>query len=161
YLPDAVGFYDDLTARQNLRFTGELNGLKRSEIDERSADLLGRVGLADVADDRVGTYSRGMRQRLGVADALLKDPRGLVLDEPTIAIDPRGVEQMLDLVRWLRDTRGVSVLLSTHLLHQVQEVCDRVGLFVAGEMVAVGSVAELAADLGVEDTAGALDEIYR
>ena len=161
YLPDAVGFYDHLTARQNLRFTAELNALDAAEAEERIDELLGRVRLETVADQRVATFSRGMRQRLGIADALVKRPRVLILDEPTIAIDPRGVEEVLSLIRWLRDTQETTVLLSSHLLHQVQEVCDRVGLFVSGRLVAQGSVHDLAATVGVDDTRGALDEIYR
>lgn len=161
YLPDAVGFYDNLTARQNLRFTADLNAVAPDQVDDRIGGLLERVGLETVADQPVQTFSRGMRQRLGIADALVKQPRVLILDEPTIAIDPRGVEEVLDLIRWLRDDQGVTVLLSSHLLHQVQEVCDRVGLFVSGRLVAAGSIHDLAATVGVEDTRGALDEIYR
>ena len=161
YLPDAVGFYEGLTARENLRFTAELNALDRDDAEQRIDELLHRVGLETVADQQVGTFSRGMRQRLGIADALVKRPRVLILDEPTIAIDPRGVEEVLDLIRWLRDEQQVTVLLSSHLLHQVQEVCDRVGLFVDGRLVAVGSVHDLAASMGIADRHGALDEIYR
>ena len=161
YLPDAVGFYEQLTARQNLRFTAELNAVPPDRTEPRIVEVLEQVGLETVADQRVGTFSRGMRQRLGVADALVKQPRVLVLDEPTIAIDPRGVEEILELIRWLRDEQQVTVLLSSHLLHQVQEVCDRVGLFVDGRLVAAGSVGDLAAATGVEDRRGALDEIYR
>ena len=161
YLPDAVGFYDDLTGRQNLRFTARLNGVPAEVGEERIGQLLDTVGLTDAADDRVETYSRGMRQRLGIADALVKRPRMLILDEPTIAIDPRGVEQMLDLIRQLRNEQAVTVLLSSHLLHQVQEVCDRVGIFVDGRLRATGSVDELADHLGVGQSDHALDEIYR
>lgn len=161
YLPDAVGFYEGLTARQNLRFTAELNALESDDAERRIGELLERVGLETVGDQPVGTFSRGMRQRLGIADALVKRPRVLILDEPTIAIDPRGVEEVLDLIRWLRDEQQVTVLLSSHLLHQVQEVCDRVGLFVAGQLVAVGSVHDLATSMGIADRHGALDEIYR
>lgn len=161
YLPDAVGFYEDLTGRQNLRFTARLNGVPAEVGEDRIAGLLDTVGLTEAADDRVGTYSRGMRQRLGIADALVKHPRMLILDEPTIAIDPRGVEQMLALIRQLRDEQAVTVLLSSHLLHQVQEVCDRVGIFVDGRLRAAGSVDELADHLGVAQSGHALDEIYR
>ena len=159
YLPDAVGFYDGLTGRQNLRFTARLNGL--AERDDWLTELLATVGLTEAADDPVATYSRGMTQRLGLADALVKRPRLLILDEPTVAIDPRGVDEVLALIRRLRDEQGVAVMLSSHLLHQVQEVCDRVGIFVQGRLRAHGTVAELAAREGIDATRDALDEIYR
>lgn len=159
YLPDAVGFYDDLTGRQNLRFTARLNGL--ADDDDWLSELLDTVGLADAADNQVETYSRGMRQRLGLADALVKQPRLLILDEPTVAIDPRGVEEVLALIGRLRDEQGVAVMLSSHLLHQVQEVCDRVGIFVQGRLRAAGTITDLAAREGIAETSHALDEIYR
>jgi len=148
YLPDDVGFYDDLTGRENLRFTARLNRLPARTAELRIRDLVVEVGLADVADRKVRGYSRGMRQRLGLADALVKDPTILVLDEPTVNIDPEGVRDLLALVRRLRDERGMTVLLSSHLLHQVEQVCDRIGIFVNGRLVAVGSIEKLAA--GVE-----------
>jgi len=142
YLPDAVGFYDDLTGRENLRYTARLNGMRGRQAEERIDELLHEVGLARRADTRVGTYSRGMRQRLGLADALVKDPRILILDEPTTAIDPEGVREILELIRAL-PSKGVSVLLSSHLLEQVQRTCDRIGIFVQGRMVAHGTIDEL------------------
>ncbi|RVX47896.1 ABC-2 type transport system ATP-binding protein [Nonomuraea polychroma] len=145
YVPDAVGFYPNLTARQNLRYTARLNGI--ADAEDRIARLLEQVGLGHAADRRAGTYSRGMLQRLGIADALVKSPSVMILDEPTIAIDPDGVRQVLALIRELRDQHQMTVLLSSHLLYQVQEVCDRVGIFVRGRLVAVGSVEELAARL--------------
>ncbi|GIU92630.1 MAG: ABC transporter ATP-binding protein [Acidimicrobiia bacterium] len=145
YLPDSVGFYDQMTGRENLRFTARLNGLPPAEAEETIDRLLREVGLADAADRPTGTYSRGMLQRLGIADALVKDPRVLILDEPTTAIDPEGVAEMLALIRKLADERGVTVLLSSHLLHQVQAICDRVAIFVEGKVVAMGAPHELAA----------------
>lgn len=147
YVPDAVGFYDNLTGRQNLRYTARLNRVEAGEMEDRIDGLLAEVGLADRGDDPVGAYSRGMRQRLGLADALVKDPEILILDEPTVAIDPIGVREILDLIRRLPE-RGVTVLLSSHLLEQVQSVCDRIGIFVAGRLAACGTVAELAASHG-------------
>jgi ABC-2 type transport system ATP-binding protein len=144
YLPDAVGFYDDLTGRQNLRFTARLNQLK--DPDEHIEIALGQVGLAAAADQPAGEYSRGMKQRLGLADALIKDPTILILDEPTTAIDPEGVADILELIRSLAVDRGVTVLLSSHLLNQVQAVCDRVAIFVAGSVVALGAPHDLAAE---------------
>jgi ABC-2 type transport system ATP-binding protein len=145
YLPDDVGFYGNLTGRENLRYTARLNGIPRAEAEPLIDDLLARVRLAGAADDRVSTYSRGMRQRLGLADTLVKGPSVLILDEPTTSIDPVGVAETLALVRELAHEQGVAVLLASHLLDQVQQVCDRMAIFVAGEVVAQGSVAELAA----------------
>lgn len=141
YLPDNVGFYNDLTGTENLNYTARLNGLAELGV----ADILAQVGLSNAADQNVGTYSRGMRQRLGIADALIKNPSIIVLDEPTIALDPQAVTEILDLIRDLPKQRGVAVLLSSHLLHQVESVCDRVAIFVDGRIIALGTVAELAA----------------
>ena len=146
YLPDAVGFYPDLTGRENLRFTAELNRLSRKESDNRIDSLLVEVGLVDAGDRPVGEYSRGMKQRLGIADALIKRPEILILDEPTTAIDPEGVAEILGLIRRLAKDEGVTILLSSHLLHQVQAVCDRVAIFVKGKVVAQGAPHELATD---------------
>lgn len=139
YLPDSVGFYDDLTARENLRYTAQLNGLPRAEAERRIADVMERMGLVARADDRVGTYSRGMRQRLGLADVLLKRPKVAILDEPTMGLDPEGAMEFLEMIRGLK-ADGLTVLLASHLLHQVQAVCDRVGLFANGRKVLEGTV---------------------
>ena len=147
YLPDAVGFYENLTGRQNMRYTARLNELDPDEVEDRITDLLEEVGLTDAADYLVGTYSRGMRQRLGVADILVKDPDVVILDEPTTAIDPEGVVEILSLISRLAHRDGRAVLISSHLLNQVQQVCDRVGIFVEGEIVAQGTPEELAASL--------------
>ena len=147
YLPDNVGFYGDMTGRQNLRYTARLNGLPHKVAEARIDDLLGRVGLADAGDAKVETYSRGMKQRLGLADVLVKEPSIVILDEPTTAIDPAGVVEVLELVRQLaRD--GAAVLLASHLLHQVQQVCDQVGIFVAGKLIASGAMEKLSGQLG-------------
>jgi len=148
YLPDSVGFYGDLTGRQNLRYTARLNGLRGDEAETRIDEALAQVGLTDRADGRADTYSRGMLQRLGIADALIKDPDILILDEPTAAIDPIGVVEILQLLRDLVRERGVTVLLSSHLLTQVQSVCDRVGIFASGQLIGLGTVPELAARFG-------------
>jgi ABC-2 type transport system ATP-binding protein len=148
YLPDAVGFYGSLTGRQNLRYTARLNGLRGDVAESAIEDVLVQVGLEDRADDNVETYSRGMKQRLGIADALVKSPDVLILDEPTTAIDPIGVVEILDLLRTLVADRGLAILLSSHLLTQVQSVCDRIGIFAAGRLVGQGTVDELAATFG-------------
>lgn len=144
YLPDTVGFYEQLTGRQNLRFSARLNRLDGPAGEAAINRALDEVGLQSAADRPTGTYSRGMKQRLGIADALLKSPRLLILDEPTVSIDPAGVEEILQLIRRIADERRVSVLLSSHLLNQVEAVCDRVAIFVDGRIVAEGPPHELA-----------------
>jgi ABC-2 type transport system ATP-binding protein len=148
YLPDAVGFYGGLTGRQNLRYTAALNGLKGKVAANAMDEVLDQVGLTDRADDRVETYSRGMKQRLGIADALVKSPDILILDEPTTSIDPLGVVEILELLRKLVNERGLAILLSSHLLTQVQSVCDRIGIFASGRMVGEGTVTRLASLFG-------------
>ncbi|MDR7486165.1 MAG: ABC transporter ATP-binding protein, partial [Armatimonadota bacterium] len=143
YLPDSVGFYDELTAYENLAYTARLNGLRAREADRRIAEVLQRMGLGEVADKAVATFSRGMKQRLGLAEVLLKQPQVAILDEPTAGLDPHAAHEFLDLIRGLR-VDGLTVLLSSHLLHQVQAVCDRVGLFNKGKMVLEGTVEDLA-----------------
>jgi ABC-2 type transport system ATP-binding protein len=142
YLPDQVGFYDNLTAASNLRYTARLMGLEREEREEKIEVALAHVGLTDVADHRVGTFSRGMRQRLGLAEILMKDAEIAILDEPTSGLDPQVTVELLDIIRNLKH-RGVSVLLSSHLLERVQSVCDRVALFNEGSIVLMGTVPEL------------------
>ena len=143
YLPDTVGFYDNLTAFENLTYTARLIGIAPNERDGRISAALGRVGLADVADKRVGTYSRGMRQRLGLAEILMKNAAIAILDEPTSGLDPQATAELLDMIRGLKRD-GVAVLLSSHLLDRVQSVCDRVALFQSGRIVLLGSVPDLA-----------------
>jgi ABC-2 type transport system ATP-binding protein len=142
YLPDQIGFYDGLSAADNLRYTARLMGLERAEREQRIRASLGHVGLADVADNRVSTFSRGMRQRLGVAEILMKEAQIAILDEPTSGLDPQATVELLEIIRDLKK-RGVSVLLSSHLLERVQSVCDRVALFNQGKIALIGTVSEL------------------
>jgi len=142
YLPDTVGFYDHLTAADNLHYTARLMGLGLTERKKRIAAALERVGLADVANKKVGAFSRGMRQRLGLAEIVMKDARIAILDEPTNGLDPQASNDLLDLIRSLR-AQGVTILLSSHLLDRVQKVCDRVALFNAGSIALMGTVGEL------------------
>jgi ABC-2 type transport system ATP-binding protein len=142
YLPDQIGFYDGLSAADNLRYTARLMGLERAEREQRIRASLGHVGLADVADNRVSTFSRGMRQRLGVAEILMKEAQIAILDEPTSGLDPQATIELLEIIRDLKK-RGVSVLLSSHLLERVQSVCDRVALFNQGKIALIGTVSEL------------------
>ncbi len=142
YLPDTVGFYDQMTAADNMRYTARLIGFRHAEREKRIADALERVGLADVADNRVGTFSRGMRQRLGLAEILMKGAQIAILDEPTSGLDPQATTELLGIIRGFK-AEGVSVLLSSHLLERVQSVCDRVALFNVGKIALMGTVAEL------------------
>jgi len=142
YLPDQVGFYDNLSASDNLRYTARLMGLERDERERRIASSLDHVGLADVADRPVDTFSRGMRQRLGLAEILMKEAQIAVLDEPTSGLDPQATAELLQIIRNLKN-RNVSVLLSSHLLDRVQSICDRVALFNEGNIALLGTVAEL------------------
>ena len=147
YLPDAVGFYDNMSGRENLSYTASLAGLSRNQAQERIAAALNKVRLADVADRQVGTYSRGMRQRLGIAELLMRDCRVAILDEPTSGLDPQSTQELLDLIQALsRD--GMTILLSSHMLNVVQSVCHRIALFSNGKIGFVGTVEELADRIG-------------
>jgi ABC-2 type transport system ATP-binding protein len=152
YMPDDIGFYEDRTAFDNLMFTARLNRIPDAEASERAEALLERVGLAEASGKRVGAFSRGMRQRLGLADVLIKRPDIIILDEPTLGIDPEGVRELLELISRLSRQEGLTVLLSSHHLHQVQQVCDRVGLFVRGKLIACGDIETLARSLDGEGT---------
>lgn len=147
YLPEDVGFYSDRTGLDNLIFTGRLNNLSENKAREKAKELLIRVGLRDSLDKRAGTFSRGMRQRLGLADVLIKNPEVIILDEPTLGIDPNGIREFLQLIIQLSKEEGITVLFSSHNLHQVQKVCDRVGLFVEGRLIAIGNIQELSQKL--------------
>jgi ABC-2 type transport system ATP-binding protein len=142
YLPDAVGFYDQLTAADNLRYTARLIGFRALEREKRIAEALDRVGLGEFANHHVATFSRGMRQRLGLAEILMKGAQIAILDEPTSGLDPHATSELLGIIRRFK-AEGVSVLLSSHLLERVQSVCDRVALFSAGRIALIGSVSEL------------------
>lgn len=152
YLPENVGFYGDLTAVENMRYTADLNGIPRREADQRITGLLAQVGLAEAVNRPVGQFSRGMRQRLGIADVLLKQPHVVFLDDPTIGLDPEGIQELLALVVRMSRDHGITVFLSSHLLHQVQRICHRVGIMFRGRMVAQGTMAELAGQERPEGT---------
>ncbi len=147
YLPEDVGFYDDFTGLENLMYTARLNSIPEKEAKEKVMHLLDRVGLSDQISKRTGKYSRGMRQRLGLADVLVKSPEIIILDEPTLGIDPKGVSEFLELIVGLSREERNTVLLSSHHLHQVQKICDRVGLFVGGKLIAEGNIAALSQKL--------------
>ncbi len=158
YMPDSVGFYSDMTGRENLRYTARLNRIPDAAAETAIGEVLEQVGLSSRADDLTETYSRGMLQRLGIADALVKDPDVMILDEPTTAIDPLGVVEILELLRGLVRERGMAILLSSHLLNQVQSVCDRIGIFAAGRLIGQGTLAELQTRFG--DNTGHVDVAF-
>ena len=143
YLPESPGFYEDLTAGDNLLYIGRLN--RKAGIDDgrRIGQVLDQVGLDDVKNRPVREFSRGMKQRLGFAEVLIKDPQVIILDEPTLGIDPDGVTRILDLIISLNRDQGLTVLLCSHLLHQVQQICHRIGIIAKGKMIVQGEVNEL------------------
>ena len=152
YMPDNVGFYDSMTALENLMYIGRLNGLPEEEVAARAVEMMEIVGLSTSMHKKTSTYSRGMKQRLGLADVLIKNPEVIILDEPTLGIDPSGVKDFLGLIKQLSKQQGLTVLLSSHHLHHVQQVCDRVGIFVNGHLLAQGDLNTLSTDLfGTDD----------
>lgn len=147
YLPEDIGFYDEYSGLENLVYTARLNGISGPKARQKAEQLLIRVGLSGEETKKAGKYSRGMRQRLGLADVLIKNPEVIILDEPTLGIDPAGVREFLELIVKLSKEEGLTVLFSSHHLHQVQQVCDRVGLFVNGKLLAVGDIKTLSQEL--------------
>jgi ABC-2 type transport system ATP-binding protein len=161
YLPENVGFYDDMTGLDNLLYVARLNGLRGGMARARAEEALERVNLGGEGRKRVSAYSHGMRQRLGIAEVLVKEPRVLLLDEPTLGLDPDGQQRMLEMIHGLSRERGLTVFLSSHLLDQVQRISDRVGIMLKGSLVAVGPIQELAGrSLGVNEGRYTLEEIY-
>jgi ABC-2 type transport system ATP-binding protein len=161
YLPENTGFYNDLNAVQTLQFIADLNGLSREVADERIENALAMVGLDNEADKKASAYSRGMRQRLGIAEMLIKEPRVAFLDEPTLGLDPDATNWMMELIARLCKEKRMTVLLSSHLLHLVQRVCHRVGIMIKGTMVAQGPMDQLAKEkLGIGKKKYSLEEIY-
>ncbi len=142
YMPEKIGFYNDMTARENIEYTGRLNGLSGSGLKSTINELLEVVGLRDRANQLVGTYSHGMKQRLGIADVMIKRPKIAIFDEPTSGIDPEGTDQVLNLIRSMAQQK-VTVIISSHQLHQLQKVCSGVGIFSRGQMIACGPVDKL------------------
>jgi ABC-2 type transport system ATP-binding protein len=147
YLPEDIGFYDDLSGLENLIYIARLNRYTKKRATEKANQMMERVGLAGEKEKKAGKYSRGMRQRLGLAEVLIKDPEVIILDEPTLGIDPTGVRELLDLIVKLCKEDGLTVLFSSHHLHQVQQVCDRVGIFVEGKLLAEGDIRTLSQEL--------------
>jgi len=142
FLPENPYFYKFLTATETLVFYGRICGMRGSALKKRAEELIDLVGLSDARDRRVAGFSKGMLQRIGLAQALIQDPSLVILDEPTAGVDPAGSHQIRDLILDLKK-RGKTILLTSHLLEQVQEICDRVGIMARGEMIREGSLDEL------------------
>lgn len=160
FLPESPYFYKYLTGRETLRFYGKLCGLRRARLRSRVDELLALVGLTSASERRLSGYSKGMLQRIGLAQALIHEPKLVVLDEPTAGVDPAGAREIRDLILDLKH-RGVTVLLSSHLLGQAQEICDRVGILANGVLVREGALDDLLAienrtDLVFENASPAL-----
>jgi ABC-2 type transport system ATP-binding protein len=143
YLPENPGFYDDISAKENLLYMARLNRMPEDEARRRTAEVLEQVGLAEDGRRLVREYSRGMKQRLGIAEVLVKNPRAIILDEPTLGIDPDGAIRILEMIKNLNRAQGLTVMLSSHQLQQVQEICSRVGIIVKGKLIVQGQMDEL------------------
>jgi len=142
-MPDTIGFYEYMTAYENLDYTARFLGLNAEEREKRIKESIGKMRLTDRMHDKVKTYSHGMKRRLGLAELLVKEPRIAILDEPTQGLDPQSIREFLSLIASLRDSEGMTFLLSSHQLDEVQSVCDRVGLFSEGKLISFGSVDSL------------------
>jgi ABC-2 type transport system ATP-binding protein len=161
YMPENMGFYGDLDAVQSLRFVAELNNLPKQVADERIEAALKTVGLDEETKKKVGAYSRGMRQRLGIAELLVKEPKVAFLDEPTLGLDPDATNRMIELIESLSREKGMTIVLCSHLLHMVQRLCRRVGIMIKGKMVAQGPMDRLAQEkLGLGTEEYTLEELY-
>ncbi len=142
YVPDEPNLYGKLTGRELLRFVGNLYNLDRAQAARRSEELLNLFGLAEAADDTTDSYSHGMRQKTSLAAALVHDPKVLILDEPTVGLDPKSARLIKDILRQMAE-RGAAVMLSTHILEIAQNMCDRIGIINNGKLIAVGTMEEL------------------
>lgn len=161
FLAENLGFYDGMTAWENLMITARLNRVKDAE--GRIKELIEKVGISEWLHEEVGKFSRGMKQRLGIADALLKRPAVLILDEPTSGIDPKGADEILRIIEELAREEEITVLMSSHLLHQVERICDRVAIMNRGRLVTQGRLEELLGEkLVIEvDAEGLTDDVVK
>ena len=155
YVPDTPNLYAKLSGRELLRFVGDLYNLDRQQVAQRTEELLRVLDLDEAADNSIDSYSHGMQQKTSLAAALMHDPRVLVLDEPTVGLDPKSARLIKDLLRQMAE-RGAAVFLSTHILEIAERMCDRIGIINKGELVAVGTMAELrslgkAGEVSLED----------
>jgi len=161
YIPENIGFYDDMNATENLRFIARLNNIPDAVSSPKIEEALESVGLKEEAEKKVGAYSRGMRQRLGIAEIHLKEPKIAFLDEPTLGLDPDGTIKIIEYIQSLSKDKNMTIFLSSHDLKQVQKISHRIGIMINGRMIAVGPIEELAKEkLGVEDKEISLDDVY-
>jgi ABC-2 type transport system ATP-binding protein len=161
YLQENMGFYQDLNARQMLSYVAELNGIPPKMSAGRIDEALSTVGLEDEVEKKIGAYSRGMRQRLGLAELLIKDSKIAFLDEPTLGLDPDATNRIMNMIQSLCDQKKMTILLSSHMLHQVQKICHRIGIMIRGRMIAQGTMQQLAGEkLGLGQDSYTLEEIY-
>jgi ABC-2 type transport system ATP-binding protein len=168
YLPENPGFYEDISAKENLLYMARLNRIPEDESRRRTAEVLEQVELSDDGRRLVREFSRGMKQRLGIAEVLVKKPRAVILDEPTLGIDPDGAIRILELIKGLNREQNLTVMLSSHQLQQVQEICSRVGIIVKGRLIVQGQMDELGRAILKErqwnfflETAGSADGLER
>ena len=148
YIPENVGFYDNLTAAYNLAYIARLNNLPEDVVSRRVKETLDIVGLADHAGQAVGEFSKGMKQRLALADILIKRPQVAILDEPTAGIDPEGIKRLLNLIAEIARERKMTVIMSSHQLSQVQQICNQIGIMVQGKLLVKGSPESLGKESG-------------
>jgi ABC-2 type transport system ATP-binding protein len=159
YVPDEPNLYSKLSARELLRFVGDLYGLPADLVTRRSEELLRLFDLSDAADDLADSYSHGMQQKTSLATALIHDPVVLILDEPTVGLDPKSARLIKDILRQIAN-RGAAVMLSTHILEIAERMCDRIGIINKGRLVAVGTLEELRAMGGTGETGASLEDIF-
>jgi ABC-2 type transport system ATP-binding protein len=151
-LPEGAGYYEDLTAKQNLRYIGELNEIPATELEKRIDDLLEAVNLAEWADAKVGTFSRGMKQRLGITEVLIKNPKVAFFDEPTLGLDPKSTKELRDILIRLNKEQDLTILLSSHLLYEIQQTCQRVLILRKGKLAVSDTIDNLSKRLTGEQT---------
>lgn len=149
-LPDGAGYYEDLTPRQNLNYIGSLNDVPQLEREKRISDLLETVGLSKVGDKKVEAFSRGMKQRLGIAEVLMKKPKVAFFDEPTIGLDPQGTRDIRELMLRLKKEQNLTIIIASHLLHDVQLTCNRVLMIRSGNLIADDSIENLSRKMMTE-----------
>lgn len=149
-LPEGAGYYEDLTAKQNLKYIAQLNDMSRIEFEKKSSEILKAVGLAEWADTKVEKFSRGMKQRLGIAMVLIKSPKVAFFDEPTIGLDPQGTKEIRDMLIRLNKEQGLNVVVSSHLLYEVQQTCRKVGIMRKGKLIALDTIENLSNKLAKE-----------
>jgi len=161
YIPENIGFYDDMNAIDNLLFIARLNNIPDAVSSPKIEEALESVGLKEEADKKIGAYSRGMRQRLGIAEIYLKEPKVVFLDEPTLGLDPDGTTKIIEYIQSLSKDKNMTIFLSSHDLKQVQKISHRIGIMINGRMIAVGPIEELAKEkLGVGNKEISLDDVY-